>query len=236
MLSARRASGLRPCSRRPWTRAATRSWHITRALGGGCCQPEHVDQLWSLLDTTDGGEILPGLRVDTDLRWSLLHRLVIIGAAGEDHIAAELGRDDTATGRRQTAYALAARPTEQAKADAWAQTIESDELPIRSCGQRPKASTNPKSELIRPYLGRYLDAVPKPWAQRTTDSARSIIVRMFPRLLADAEIAERIRGWLEETDLSPAPRRLIVEGLADMDRALRAQARDRTAGQAARRR
>ena len=53
--------------------------------------------------------------------------------------------------------------------------------------------------------------------------------------LADAEIAETIRSWLNDAELPPAPHRLIVEGLADMERALRAQARDRTAGQAARR-
>ena len=56
-----------------------------------------------------------------------------------------------------------------------------------------------------------------------------------PDLLADAEIAETIRSWLNDAELPPAPHRLIVEGLADMERALRAQARDRTAGQADRR-
>jgi aminopeptidase N len=235
MLSARWASGLRRLAEvmeagSDSQLAFARAWVVVAA------SPEHVDQLWSLLDTTDGGEVLPGLRVDTDLRWSLLHRLVILGAARDGHIAAELARDDTATGRRQAAYALAARPTEQAKADAWAQTVESDELPnslVRATTEGFHQAEH--RELIRPYLGPYLDAIPRLWAERTTDSARSIIVRMFPRLLADAEIAETIRGWLTEADLPPAPRRLIVEGLADMDRALRAQARDRTAGQAARR-
>ena len=236
MLSARWASGLRRLAE-IMDAGSDSQLAFTRAWAAVAASPEHVDQLWALLDTTDGGEILPGLRVDTDLRWSLLHRLVIIGAAGDDHIAAELARDDTATGRRQAAYALAARPTEQAKADAWAETVESDELPNALVRATTEGFHQPEQrELIRPYLGPYLEAIPRLWAQRTTDSARSIIVRMFPRLLADPEIAERIRSWLDEADLPPAPRRLIVEGLADMDRALRAQARDQTAGQAARRR
>jgi aminopeptidase N len=115
--------------------------------------------------------------------------------------------------------------------------VESDELPNALLRSTVDGFHQPEQrELVRPFVGRYLDAVPRLWAERTTDTAKTIIVRMFPRLLADAEIADRIRAWLEDTDVPPAPRRLVVEGLADMDRALRAQARDRTAGQAARRR
>jgi aminopeptidase N len=236
MLSARWASGLRRLTgvAEP---GSDSQLAFTRAWAAVAASPEHVDELWSLLDTTDGGEILPGLRVDTDLRWSLLHRLVIVGAAGDAHIDAELARDDTATGRRQAAYALAARPTEQAKQDAWAQAVESDELPNALLRSTTEGFHQPEHrELIRPYVDRYLDAVPRLWKERTSESARTIIVRMFPRLLADAEIADRIRRWLDNADISPAPKRLVVEGLADMERALRAQARDRTAGQAARRR
>jgi aminopeptidase N len=236
MLTARWASGLRrlagvaePGS--DYQLAFTRGWAAVAA------SPEHVEELWSLLDTTDGGEILPGLRVDTDLRWNLLHRLVILGAAGDPQIEAELSRDDTATGRRHAAYAFAARPTEQAKEDAWTQTVESDELPNALLRSTADGFHQPEQrELIRPFVGLYLDAVPRLWAERTTDTAKTIIVRMFPRLLADTEIAETIRGWLDDADVPPAPRRLVVEGLADMERALRAQARDRTAGQAAHRR
>jgi aminopeptidase N len=236
MLTARWASGLRrlagvaePGS--DYQLAFTRGWAAVAA------SPEHVEELWSLLDTTDGGEILPGLRVDTDLRWNLLHRLVILGAAGDPQIEAERSRDDTATGRRHAAYAFAARPTEQAKEDAWTQTVESDELPNALLRSTADGFHQPEQrELIRPFVGLYLDAVPRLWAERTTDTAKTIIVRMFPRLLADTEIAETIRAWLDDADVPPAPRRLVVEGLADMERALRAQARDRTAGQAARRR
>jgi aminopeptidase N len=236
MLSARWASGLRRLAgvAEP---GSDSQLAFTRAWAAVAASPEHVDQLWSLLDTTDGGEILPGLRVDTDLRWNLVHRLAILGSAGDAHIEAELARDDTATGRRHAAYALAARPTEQAKEDAWAKTVESDELPNALLRATMEGFHQPEHrELVRPYVGRYLEAVPRLWAERTMDTARTIIVRMFPRLLADVDIADTIRTWLDDADIPPAPRRLVVEGLADMERALRAQARDRTAGQAARRR
>jgi aminopeptidase N len=114
--------------------------------------------------------------------------------------------------------------------------VESDELPNALLRATVDGFHQPEHlELVRPYVGRYLEAIPRLWAERTTDTAKTIIVRLFPRLLADAEVAEMIRSWLNDAELPPAPHRLIVEGLSDMERALRAQARDRTAGQAARR-
>jgi aminopeptidase N len=84
-------------------------------------------------------------------------------------------------------------------------------------------------ELVRPYVGRYLDAVPRVWSERTSDIARTIIVRLFPRVLSDQASADTVRAWLDRTEIPPAPRRLVVEGLADLDRALRAQACDHEA-------
>ncbi|MGH8823841.1 MAG: aminopeptidase N [Jiangellaceae bacterium] len=203
---------------------------FTRAWTAVAASPEHLDDLWALLETTDGGAVLPGLDVDTDLRWTLLHRLVILGAAGSDAIDAELARDDTATGRRQASYARAAQPTEWAKEGAWAQSVESDELPNALLFATVEGFAQPEQhELLRPYAARYLDAVPTVWSQRTNDTARTIITRLFPRILSDQATADMVRAWLAETEVPPAPRRLVVEGLADLDRALRAQACDHEA-------
>ena len=142
----------------------------------------------------------------------------------------KLARDDTATGRRQAAYARAARPSEDAKEEAWAQAVESDELPNALLLATVDGFTQPEQhELIRPYVGKYLDAVPRVWTERTSDTAKTIVARLFPRLLADQAIADMVRAWLADTDAPPAPRRLVVEGLADLDRAQRAQACDHEA-------
>jgi aminopeptidase N len=203
---------------------------FTRGWAAVAASPEHIHDLQALLETSDGGTVLPGLDVDTDLRWTLLHRLVILGAAHQDAIDAELARDDTATGRRQAAYARAARPTEDAKVEAWARSVESDELPNALLLATVEGFGQPEQlELIRPYVSRYLDAVPELWSERTTDTARTIISRLFPRILADQTTADVVREWLAATEVPPAPRRLVVEGLADLDRALRAQACDHEA-------
>jgi aminopeptidase N len=204
---------------------------FTRAWARSVASAEHIDELRALLNTTDGGEILPGLAVDTDLRWTLLHRLVIVGAAGDGAIDAELERDNTSAGRRQAAYARAARPTAEAKAAAWAQAVESDELPNALLSATATGFAHPEQrELLRPYVPRYLEAVPEVWAERTNESAQTIVVRLFPRVLADLDTAETVRDWLETAELPDAARRLVVEGLADIERALRAQACDREAG------
>lgn len=77
------------------------------AFAGLASTPAHVAVLRSLLD---GSRTLPGLEVDTDLRWQLLDGLVLNGAAGEQEIAAELANDDTATGRQFAARARATSP------------------------------------------------------------------------------------------------------------------------------
>ncbi|PZF85740.1 aminopeptidase N [Jiangella anatolica] len=202
---------------------------FTRAWVAAAASDEHVAEIAALLDGDE--ELLPGLVVDTDLRWTLLQRLVVLGAAGEDAVDAELERDSTATGQRHAALARAAVPTYAAKAAAWQAVVESDELPNALLTATVRGFAHPEQrELVRPYVQPYLDAVPRLWAERTSESAQAIIVGLFPRLLADAATAATVREWLAGAELPDAARRLVVEGLADLDRALRAQERDRQAG------
>ncbi|HEY9412424.1 MAG TPA: ERAP1-like C-terminal domain-containing protein, partial [Jiangellaceae bacterium] len=228
LLSARWASALRGLA----GAAEPGSDHqlaFARAWVSAVASPEHVGQIRALLDGST--DVLDGLVVDTDLRWHLLQRLVVIGEARDDEIDAELARDDTATGARHAALARASRPTTEAKLAAWKAAVESDELPnaVLAATVRGFAHAEQRS-LVRPYVSRYLDAVPRVWNERTSEGAQTIIVGLFPRILADAETAATVREWLASATLPDAARRLVVEGLSDLDRALRAQARDRSAG------
>src|SRR5438309_3298490 len=56
----------------------------------------------------DGSVVVPGLAVDTELRWHLVDALAAEGAADEALIAAEVERDPTDIGRRRAATARAA--------------------------------------------------------------------------------------------------------------------------------
>src|SRR5690606_28988564 len=85
---------------------------------------ESVAALRGLLS---GEESLEGLKVDQDIRWTLVTALATAGDADQDEIDAELTRDNTATGREKAARALAARPTAEAKAAAWQAAVVEDE-------------------------------------------------------------------------------------------------------------
>jgi len=202
---------------------------LVRAWAAAAGSPEHVAEVAGLLS---GEHSLPGLEVDTDLRWHLLQCLVAMGHAGAAEIDAELERDATASGARQAAQARAMRPTSQAKEEAWTLAVENTDttnalqestlLGFPQPGQR---------ELLRPFVERYFTSIDEIWRTRTAEMAQTIVVRLFPRLIVERDIVDRADAWLAETETSPALRRLVIEGRADVARALAAQERDRAAGE-----
>ena len=74
---------------------------FTRAFSSAALTDEHLAVVRGLLDGTD---LLPGLTIDTDLRWHLLHQLVAAGLADDTEIERRARRrrhgDRTAAGRR----------------------------------------------------------------------------------------------------------------------------------------
>ena len=79
-----------------------------RAFAGVATSADDLSFLAGLLD---GSTVLDGLAVDTDLRWTLLRRLVSRGVLGEEAIDAELSSDATDAGERQAAACRAAVPS-----------------------------------------------------------------------------------------------------------------------------
>ena len=165
--------------------------------------------------------------MDTDLRWLLLQGLVAGGAAGPDEIAAELVRDHTATGQRQAAAARALVPTAHAKAEAWWEATENDELPNAINEAVIRGFAHPAhAELLRPYVDRYFAMVGEVWKRRSSESAQRVVVGLYPTLVEQSVVAAT-DAYLAENDVPPSLRRLLLEGRADVVRALAAQARDR---------
>jgi aminopeptidase N len=186
-------------------------------------------QLDLLAGWLDGTRSLPSLTIDTDLRWTLLLRLVATGRASDDAIEAELDRDPTATGQRRGAAAWALRPSPQAKEEAWRAAVEGDELPNALLGATVAGLAQPDHrELMRPFVDRYFDALDDVWANRTAEMAQTIVVGLYPGSLVEPQTVERTDQFLASPDVPPALRRLLVEGRDAVVRALRAQARDAT--------
>ncbi|MBJ7529329.1 MAG: ERAP1-like C-terminal domain-containing protein, partial [Nocardioides sp.] len=174
----------------------------------------------------DGGLEIDGLAVDQDLRWSLVTSLAASGNAGE-RIEAELERDRTISGQEHAAAARAARPTAEAKAEAWEVAMVSTETPNET--QRSVAMSFQRSgqdDVLAPYVERYLAAADEVWDRLGNKRASTALEAMFPRQLASQELLDRADAWLERTPAPPAAKRYVAEGRADVARALAAQERD----------
>ena len=176
----------------------------------------------------EGTEQLEGLAMDTELRWTLLTSLAACGEATEEEIAAEQERDNTATGRERAARARAARPTAQAKAQAWTEGVESVGLTnsiVEAIGLGFTQANDP--EVLRPYIAKYHDAVLSVWQSRTHAIAEAILVSYYPTVLASAELLQASQQWLDAHADAPAGLlRLVAENRDGIARALTAQARD----------
>ncbi|MFE7037227.1 aminopeptidase N [Streptomyces sp. NPDC057621] len=201
-----------------------------RAFASTARTPEQLDLLEGLLD---GRETVEGLAVDTELRWSFVQRLAAVGRFDEAEITSEYERDKTAAGERHAATARAARPTAEAKAEAWASVVESDKLPnavqeaviggFVQFGQR---------ELLAPYTDKYFEAVKGVWDSRSHEMAQQIAVGLYPSVQVSANTLAKTDEWLASAEPSAALRRLISESRSGVERALKAQAADTAAAAA----
>ena len=150
---------------------------------------------------------------------------------GEEEIAAERERDNTATGHEKAARALAARPTPEAKEQAWVDAVETSGLSNSVLAAMALGFGRVHDEeLLEPYLGRYHDVIAQVWDERTHHIAESLAVGFYPLALATPALLEASESWLAaHPDASNSLRRTIAENRDTVARALRAQAADATA-------
>ncbi|MFJ6655782.1 aminopeptidase N [Streptomyces sp. NPDC091377] len=173
----------------------------------------------------DGTVSLPGLEVDQELRWAFLESLAVHGVVGEKELAAELARDDTASGKRHQVRCLAARPSAAVKAQAWARLVESDalsnalvEATIAGFGQPSQR------ELLAPYAERYFAVIERVWEERSIQIGMDVVEGLFPSLVDTPETLAATDAWLTaHEDAAPALRRLVLESRDDLARTLRGQ-------------
>jgi aminopeptidase N len=183
--------------------------------------PEQVDFVTGLLD---GNEGVPGLAVDTDLRWSLLRRLAVTGRAGDAEIDAELARDATDAGRRQAAACQAAIGDAEHKAAAWRLLAESPELGLEEAVEVARAfNVAEHADLLRPYAEKYFQALPEIWATRDGLQRLFLGQTLFPYTAASPELLRRVDEFLGQPDLDPALARVVAEGRDVAEKALRSR-------------
>jgi len=194
-----------------------------RAYAGAALAPDDVARVRGWLD---GRDVPPGLAVDAELRWLAVRRLAAVGDLGEREIAAEHERDRTSTGAESAATARASLPAAETKEAAWRSVVESDALSNHMIRATMRGFWQAEQlDLCAPFVERYFAVLPELWRTRTPVMAEEITAGLFPALLVSPSTLSRTDEALAG-ELDPGLRRLLLEGRADLDRALRARAVD----------
>ncbi|TDC18784.1 aminopeptidase N [Streptomyces sp. 8K308] len=168
---------------------------------------------------------IDGLDIDQELRWAFLEPLTANGHAGEAELADELARDDTASGKRHHVRCLAARPSAEVKARAWAEVVESDALSNALVEATIDGFAQPgQRELLAPYVERYFEVIEGVWAKRTIEIAMAVVRGLFPAYQDRQATLDATDAWLTTHESAPpALRRLVLEARDDLSRALAAR-------------
>jgi aminopeptidase N len=177
----------------------------------------------------DGQLVFDGLVVDTDLRWWFVNALASVGAADADLIEAEYRRDATDIGERQRASALAARPTVEAKADAWRRLLDEELSLTVSRNLWGGFHQLHQPGLSAAYVEPYFDALARVFDERPLDWSIEFAEGMFPHPAASPELLDRTDAVLAGDDLPGPLRRTLVEQRDTLRRTLVARGADAVA-------
>jgi aminopeptidase N len=162
----------------------------------------------------------------------MLQTLVAAGVKGDSDIEAELSRDNTATGMRQATVARAARPTSEAKEEAWNSVFNNTELPNTIIEATIGGFQDPdQPELMNSFVDRYFAEIPTIWEKQTMEMAQDITSGMYPVFVPSPELVVQTNEFLRvhtDPDVGARPTmiRLVTEARDGVERALRAQAKD----------
>jgi aminopeptidase N len=184
--------------------------------------PEQLDVVAGLLA---GTEVVPGLAVDTDLRWALLRRLACTGRAGDAQIDAELAADATDAGRRYAAASRASIPDAEHKDAAWQLLTQSVELGHEGVMAVASGFGQPEhAALLAPYVDAYFAVLPEIWENRGDHIKRLLAEGLFPYWAASPELLRQVDDFLAAEQLDPALVRVLIERRDIVERALRSRA------------
>jgi aminopeptidase N len=200
---------------------------LARAFVGAARDPEHAEEIAGWLD---GVAVPAGLEVDQDLRWAVVGRLAGLGRLDDAAITAEEAADGSVTGQERAAGARAARPTAEAKAEAWRLAVNEDAIPnaqqsaiCLSFWQRKQ------DDVLAPYVERYLQlaedisASRGVWATKGISLRKAALRNLFPWPTEQQPFLERLDGWLADAEIAPSVRRVILERRDETVRALACQ-------------
>jgi aminopeptidase N len=205
---------------------------FVNALCTSVLAPNHIAVLSTLLDNEPAAVNLAGLVIDTDLRWRIVTALAAAGVIDADgtetpFIDAEAERDPTAAGTRNAAAAVAARPQVTVKNAAWQRVIEDDTLANITTRAIVGGFVQPgQADLLARFRDLYFASIPGVWERRSSEVAQTVVIGLYPSWDISQGGLDAADAFLSGPDVPPALHRLVLEGRAGVERALRARAFD----------
>lgn len=189
----------------------------------------HAQTIEGLLN---GNKKLPGLDLGSQLTWALWTAQTATVHATRSQLDNAHEADPSREGRLGYVRAVAAVPTEEAKAQAWKAItlggLSNDELSATISGFQLGAA-----EQLQAYQVTYFASISPWWEEHSMEIATRMIRGLYPRAL-DAGAASSIehnpvvlatQNWLDENNRAPgALQRIMTELLDDAHRALKLQA------------
>ncbi|MFM7014544.1 MAG: aminopeptidase N [Actinomycetota bacterium] len=187
-------------------------------------------QIENLEGLISGSIELDGLKIDTDLRWEILAGLAKAGSVSKERLDGELETDNTANGQKAHIGAVAALPDLNSKQEMFDHLIEKKDLSNSLVEAASLGLVKVlDSKLLEGFVSQYFDNALKIWESKTYKIAEYLLVNLYPLPLANAELVSATKAFLEKPEVKekPALRRIIIENLAAVERALKSQQRDR---------
>jgi aminopeptidase N len=164
---------------------------LARAFASGFAATTH--EAGPLSDWLVAGSV-GELPLSPALRWQVVRRLARLGAMDEEAIRAEGAREPGVESRLGVASALAARPTADAKEQAWAVVADPavDNRVFSSVMEGLWSAE--EADLLAPYVERYLREAPA-WAARGQAFAQ-VVGRARPALMLTSAQVDLLREAL----------------------------------------
>ncbi len=185
-----------------------------RGLIEAAAGPDDVSALWSWLAA---GRVPGGPDLDARLRWQILLRLTVLGAASRAEIEHEAGRDPgDPDGRLAAARCRAALPDDDAKRAAWA-VLREGALSGYELAATAEGFWQPdQAGLLAGYVPRYFAALPALGG----GLARVWCRHGFPHHAAETAAVLAGERCLEAGGITGSLRRLLADQLEDLRRSL----------------
>jgi aminopeptidase N len=173
-----------------------------------------------------GAQVPTGLAVDPELRWAILLRLVGLGEAGEDAIAAEAERDRTSEGAVHAARCRAAAPDRRAKRAAWNAIMRDTRRANYELYAVAEGFWDPdQRELTDRYVERYFEQIADTAQLRSGWAGSRIAALAYPWTAVAESTLSATERLLADAALDPGIGRSVSDAADDLRRAVAVRAR-----------